>query len=74
MRGQDVPHLHGEKKVLQDYKVLVNGCAPVYNFDGGDSEKGNNMDLDKGFDSNNLNTPYLDAEYSFRIDSNSNPL
>lgn len=49
MKGQDVPHLHGEKKILQDFKVLVNGNAPVYNYDDNSNQDQN----EKVFDSNN---------------------
>ena len=58
MKGQDVPHLHGEKKILQDYKVLVNGNGPNYNYDG-DSGKDN---VEKAMDSNNQKVEYLDPE------------
>ena len=27
MKGQDVPHLHGDKKILKDFNVLVNESA-----------------------------------------------
>lgn len=58
MKGQDVPHLHGENKILQDFKVLVNGTGPAYNYDG-DQTKGGNVPLTEA----NLNSgEYLDPE------------
>jgi hypothetical protein len=58
MKGQDVPHLHGEKKILQDFKVLVNGTGPTYNYDDLSAHDNN----DKAFDSNNPIGGYLDPE------------
>lgn len=35
LKGQDVPHLHGDKRILQDYGVQLNGAiATSYNYDG----------------------------------------
>ena len=58
MKGQDVPHLHSETKILQDFKVLVNGTGPAYNYDG-DQSKVNNVPLTEA---NLLSGDYLDPE------------
>lgn len=33
LKGQDVPHLHGDKKILQGYGVQINGTVTSYNYD-----------------------------------------
>eukprot|EP00347_Sterkiella_histriomuscorum_P004702 403359436 len=34
LKGQDVPHLHGQKRILQTYGVQLNGAITSYNYDG----------------------------------------
>ena len=53
-----MPHLHGEKKILQDFKVLVNSNGPAFNYDAGTIHDIN----EKVTDSNNFGPDYIDPE------------
>lgn len=59
MKGQDVPHLHGENKILEGFKVHVNSeGGPAYTYDGDQSKTGN-VPLTEA---NLLSGDYLDPE------------
>jgi hypothetical protein len=57
LKGQDVPFLHGDKRILQGYNVQIGGSTPAFNYDNF-----SHVENEKQFDGINGGDDIIDNE------------